>query len=139
MTEIWWAPREIVFSQEQIVWLLQHLPSLDEGQWPPEPGGYDEVRTNKPDWWKGAPFEKPCEFGAEVRHRLEATGDDGLLVELHIVYESSLDHLARLKGLDEHQAARRIDRALRYMRGWSRKDKTYREWRGKRRRRRRQE
>lgn len=132
MTESWWAPREIVFSREQIEWLLRHLLALDEGQWPTQPGGYDDVKTNKPDWWKGAYFETPCQFGAEVRYRLEATGDDGLLVLLCHTYETALEQVARMKSMDVPQVARRIERALRYMAGWSRKDYPYKAFVGRR-------
>lgn len=133
MSETWWPPREIVFSREQMEWLLKHLLALDEGQWPPEPGGYNDVKTGKPEWWRGAYFETPCQFGAEVRHRLEATGSDGLLVLSYYVYDVDLEYLARLNGLDVHRLSRRIERVLRYMSGWKRKRKTYREWRQKRR------
>ena len=62
MTETWWAPKDIVFNQEQVEWLLEWLPLLREGKWPAEPTGYINTARVQRSRSCHASFETPCQI-----------------------------------------------------------------------------
>jgi|ERR1035437_8945764 hypothetical protein len=78
-------PRKIVYSPQEIKWILYHSRDLREGHWPmPDPcestGGVPSGHAN---------FETACLVIAEVDDRLADCDDDGLIVK---AYYSDHDH-----------------------------------------------
>jgi len=75
----WYSPGEIRFNREQMMWLIRYLEMLKKGNWPPNPqgSGYIDAPLSRKTGRKGAYFETPCQFAAEVEMRLKRTGADG--------------------------------------------------------------
>jgi len=124
MTDIWYEPREIIFSREQMLWLISWLLVLIEGNWPPNPqgSGYTEAPNVQHSRSRHAYFETPCQIAAEVEWRLKRTGIEGKL----LVAEIRLGLM-----LEELQPESR--RALNYISGWRRRKTPYRVWLAKKR------
>ena len=132
--EEWWAPRDIFFTQEQILWLLRHLYRIREGYWPEEhrETGY-EYRGGKPSGRKHASFEAPAAIAAELEYRMEKCGVDGLIMEYIVladhmdmdVVDQKLAHYLHTTPVD---IRRRFRLALKYCRGWWRKKVSYRRY-----------
>lgn len=137
MPELFWEPRQIVFNRKQVLWLLPWLPSIREGDWPPDPRytGYTDV-PGKPRSHR-APFEASCQVAAELDDRIKACGQDGEMLHVYYCLDLEATRIARLVKMDEEQVTRRIKRALRYIasgpdRRWhdtpKRKAQTYQEF-----------
>jgi len=122
VNDLWWAPREIYFTREQVVWLFEHLPSIREGNWPPRPTSYTEPNVQKSPS-SHAPFETPVQIAAELLVRLENAGQDGAMCKMEYVYGEDEETIARHWHIDTYTVVRRIDRALNYCCGWRRKKK----------------
>ena len=135
MTELWWAPRDIRFTREQVVWLLGWLPSMREGNWLAEPrgSGYTDAPGGKKTRSRHAAYETPCQVAAELDARLARCGLDRYLVEDCYTYGVDERELAGKLGLDVEDIGQRIGAALKYVSGWRRKQCSLREWRGHRR------
>jgi len=113
-----------------MTWLMEKLYILGEGQWPTEPNnsGYTEMGHRTPSY-RGAYFETPIGYHAEVTWRLEQCGKDGVLAYQH--YVESIDELilADLKNSTPGKIRRRCRRVLAYISGFNRKDRMYDEFR----------
>ena len=116
MLEAWYSPREIFFTREQMLWLLEHLPELETGNWPvnPQGSGYVDLPLKK-SGRQQAYFETPCQFAAEVSWRLDKTGEDGKILYWQV--QSGVTEYELL----EHEAKE----ALNYMSGWRRRQTSY--------------
>ena len=119
MTDIWYEPREIIFSREQMLFLIEFLPLLIEGIWPPNPqgSGYTEVPNVQRSRSRHAYFETPCQIAAEVEWRLNRTGIEGKLL---------VSEIRQGLMLEELQPESR--NALNYISGWRRRSQKYKDW-----------
>ena len=124
----WWSPGQIRFSSEQCRWLINVLPLLHEGFWPPKPGGSSPAGPPQGKKRPGehAPFETPEMAAAEIETRLEACGLDGLLAEAVFGWGKDFWSLMKYFGLDQKELRERVSRCLRYITGWKRKRTPYR-------------
>jgi len=120
----WWAPGEIIFLREQVIWLLQFLSELEKGNWPSAPNGVaykDHTNVSR-----RAYFEAPIEVYGELMDRLKACGIDGAVLADYYANKSMdlmcLTYQDRRDGI-----LYRRDRALRYVTGKP-KQRTYREF-----------
>ena len=130
MTDEWYAPREINFSPEQVLWLISYLPLLKEGLYPPSPhaSGYTDALSSRRSRRHNAYFETPCQLAGEVEVRLSRCHRDGLLVEARYLWDKDDEYLCRCFDLTERELGRCIGRAIRYISGWKRKRRSYREF-----------
>lgn len=128
MNDLWWAPREIYFTREQVIWLFEHLPAIREGNWPPRPTSYTEPNVQKSPS-SHAPFETPVQIAAELLVRLENAGQDGAMCKMEYVYGEPAESIAKHWHLPGWVIQRRISRALNYCCGWRRKKMRYPAWR----------
>ena len=119
----WFTPGEIVFSRPQMIFLIEHLDLLKEGNWPPNPNGSSYIDPAVKGRIKAhAYFEIPAQYYAEVSDRLEATGQDGEVLQDEIN-----------SGLIEIDLLSRVARsALNYMSGWRRRKIGYALWNAQR-------
>lgn len=120
MSGLWFAPKDILFTRDQIIWLFEHLPSIREGNWPPQPSSYTEPKVQK-SRSRHAPFETPVAIAAELLIRLENAGQDGVMCKLEFIYGESRGSIARHWHISEYDVGRRINRALNYCCGVKRK------------------
>ena len=117
MTE-YYTPRDITFQRQEIIWLIEHLNTLESGEWPVSPveSGYTEIRS--PNRNHKAYFETPCQIAAELTWRLKRTGESGEI----LVWE--IQH-----GLDDYDLlSPPAKRALNYCSGWRRRTQEYSKW-----------
>jgi len=118
---------EIKFTRDQVVWCLEHLILLRNGFWPES----EDCRGSS----QAAYFRTPAELAAEIDQRLEMTGTDGAMAELHYTNGRTLTSIAKQYNLRHPDAQGRelvkrwINQAVAYMSGWRRKRRTYKEWR----------
>lgn len=135
MTETYYKSGEIKFSRQQIEWLIPLLPLLRNGVYPRDPketGVYD-TPIGKRQVKAKAPFITASEIAAELDFRLCQAGEDGLFLEM--VYSQPddryfiLQHIATALGVDINWVDRDIERALKYVCGFKRKSRSYREFR----------
>lgn len=108
-----YAPGEIWFSNQQVLWLIQNLGTLHEGYWPPEASSYIDIPS------KGskhkAYFETPIEYAAEIQKRLEKCGLDGLILEAIECWDKSVESLAAYLRKPEWSIWKRRKNALGYV------------------------
>jgi len=120
----WWSPGEIIFLREQVEWLLQFLSELEKGNWPMAPNGVlykDHTNVSR-----RAYFEAPIEVYGELMDRLKLCGIDGAV--LADCYANKPMDLMCLTYCDKPDGILyRKDRALRYVTGTKRKQRTYKE------------
>ena len=88
-----------------------------------------EAHSNQGPKSHRAYFEMPCLVAAELRFRVEACGEDGILLEHCYTLRKDDKELSIQFRCDIETVRTRITRALRYIRGWKRKRVTYSEWR----------
>ena len=125
---VWVNPARVRFNIEEIEWLLGCLYDLREGMYVPEPvGGYEMVRRKIQ---ARAYFELPVILAAELDTRLEACGQDGMIVEEYYCKHTPLKNIALWIKLEMDDVDRRIQRALRYMASRERRERTYRDFVG---------
>jgi len=123
--EQWWPLRSIIFSAQQVKWLISFLPVLREGRWPPFPHtGYPQAPFGRRANRNGAPFESAAMVAAELDIRLKACGMDGWLVKMVYGWGENYQSL----GLADQELCRRLNRCLKYVTGWKRKRVSYREF-----------
>ncbi len=132
MSEQWFSYSEFKFSREQIVWALEHLQMLRQGQWPPEHretgyvGGKGKKRNTR------ATFENPASVASEIDWRLCQCNSDGLFLEM--VYSQPDDkvfvmqHIAVAMGVSINEVETNIHKALHYCCGSRRRNRTYTQW-----------
>lgn len=126
MTKDWYSPNRLRFTRSQILWLIKHLPTLRQHQYPPDPRetGYIDpgtiVKRGKP----RAPFETAALLLAELEEKIEACGMDGLLLEM--VYclaptdqtadvTALMSHIGKALGLSVDAIDNSCLRAIRYL------------------------
>lgn len=147
MLEEYWKPSEINYGDRyQILWLLEHLKGLRDGDYPKDPRetGYTDAPINKGSMGRQAPFITAAEIYAELTARIDYCKDycelDGLLVYGNYVDGVEIDKLSKASKLDFYEVVKRINRCLSYItsghdRRWhdnkKRKGITYSDW-GKR-------
>ncbi len=78
--ESWFSPRDITFTRDQVIWLIQQLELLSNGIWPSEPLDTHYTDIGRSSLKDHAYFETPCSFSAEITYRLQRTGIDGKLL-----------------------------------------------------------
>lgn len=79
----YYKPSEIIFSRDQIIFIIENLDLIETGIWPPDfkETGYTGGNKRR---FGPAYFEVPCSISAEVKRRLEATGKDGKILTYQI-------------------------------------------------------
>jgi len=120
------APYEIRFTQEQIIWLLGYLDFLKkENRWPPL-GGDVLVKSGI----QGrAYFEIPIGIAAEIELRLKALGNpDEFIIRDRFCHDEDVWMLGKKYHLNSGEIGMRINRGLAYIAGFSRKRISYEEW-----------
>ena len=125
MKDTWFAPGEIRFTREEMIWLITWLSLLEMGKWPPEHknSGYSGSHGTR---GHRAPFENPSGFAGEINARLKTTGEAG---------ESLVDEVEG--GIEDYEGlSRPAQRALNYISGWRRRRITYPKWKYEQKRRR---
>ncbi len=110
----WYAPSEIKYNSNQVLFILKHLEMMLVGEWPPEcrETGYTGGGSYHS---HSAKFEVPVVIAAEVSQRLEKCGLSGRLLTAQVKAELPLDFDSRL--------------ALWYCSGWRRKQMSFNDWR----------
>ena len=134
----WYSPSEITYTKRECLWLILHKPLIRDGDWPPEHkvSGYS---GGKGVGKKRAKFDNPACIIAELEQRVEATGLDGILLEL--VYQNPDDyqwlvqHISNAMHLEYRTIERRIHMALKYIAGRKRKQRSYHEFKSHKKRR----
>ena len=119
--ELWYSPREIIFTPEQVCWLLDHVRTLKSGYYPREPistiseppGGHNRRAS--------AYFETPAQIYSELTERLERCGQDGLILLAREGLEMDEYEIGKYFNQPEHKIRNRANTALRYVSGKSRK------------------
>jgi len=130
----WYAPKEIHFTKEQVLWVLQHLEYMAQGYWPSEhlESGYDYLGGPQ-SGVKRAYFETPTGVASELTARLTACGDDGMLLEFMVAskYDDMIwfeARLARYLHTTSEDIHSRITTALNYCCGSGRKMTSYKDY-----------
>jgi hypothetical protein len=114
-----YEPAEVVYCRVQMLWLIEWLPTLEEGKYPPDPTptgyidhGFGGIKAQ-------APFELSCQIAGEVSVRLKKAGKDGRTLE-HEVRELNAHSYELLSPAAKD--------ALNYCSGWKRKRRTFPQW-----------
>jgi len=125
-----YQPRDINFSTEQVIWILEYLPMLIEGLWPSDPQGtgYTDVAMGSKSRSRHAPFETPCQIAAEIEVRLKKLGTDRHLVEDRYTNMIPEEMIAQKLGVHPEEVYKRLDSALKYISRWWRKRMSYPGW-----------
>ena len=134
--ENWYSPAAIKFRRPQVIFVLQSLPTICLGIWPPNPrgSGYVDAPMGKgTKYIRGAGFETIRIVIAEITARVEMAGFDGILLEAVYTWGKSHEALAKAHNLEVGDITVRVNRALKYCSGWSRKRRSYEEYRDHRR------
>ena len=124
----WYAPGEIRYNRPQVIWLLGHLPTLQEGIWPTrsDESGYTDAPRVQHTRSTTGPHEVPCQIAAELDARLERTAQDGVMLKLIYTYGEDVFQVAAQFHVTMGEVERRTGMALRYCSGWRRKRYDYR-------------
>lgn len=114
-------------SRKMILWLIKHLPLLQEGIYPPDAKRLKEFPPLVKKGGSGkAPFVEPILWAVEVERRLLRAKTDGLILLCIECFGVSEASLAGYFGTTEEQIRRRANEALRYVTGYSVKKRNYR-------------
>jgi len=115
----WWRPAQIIFCREQVIFLIKHLSSLEEGNYPTNPAGsgYVDAPTGDAQIKPNAYFVIPVLLAAEINSRLPQHRDAKQLIlqleeGIYLTYEA--------------------ETLLRYVTGWRRKETSFPQWRSSR-------
>lgn len=136
MAKDFYAPKEIWFSRQQVLWLIRDLPTLRGGYWPAEASNYIDISGKKTGRRK-APFITAAECYIEISARLEKCGIDGLILLAIECWGESEASLAKYLRMPEYSIRKRRKSALGYVasgpvRRWhtikKRKGETYQEF-----------
>ncbi len=131
MKDYFYSYKDIVFNQEQVVWIIFNLKNLGEGYWPVEhiESGYIEDGLKSLVYSNEAYYVKAVLVAAEVEARLAKCYPlDAEMVLMK--YQAGLEdwQIAVDKRLSFDDYFRRLNRCLRYCTGWQRKPCTYRHY-----------
>jgi len=133
-------PAEIHFTKDSVLWVLQNLPLLRSGNWPPDASNYIDIPLGKLTGHK-APFEIPIQCACEIELRLERCGVDGLILEAIECWGKTEESLCSYFNFPLWSVRKRWKGALAYISSgnnvrWhttsKRKGLTYKEFRAKR-------
>ena len=80
MKEEHYSPAEIMFSREQIIWIITSMEMIEEGKWPPDFKITGYTGGKKGRHFGPAYFEIPCTISGEVKRRLKLTKKDGKIL-----------------------------------------------------------
>jgi len=113
MDKDWYSPGEIRFTVKQVLWLVQNLGSLKEGNYPPDASNYIDTGGKK----RGhkAPFETAADYYIEITDRLERCGTDGLILMALETWGMSETSLARYFNKSDWGILRARKNALSYV------------------------
>ena len=124
----YWNISEIVFSRDQVKWLIPILPALRLGQYPQkitDTGYFDPQISGKGGTPKTA-FARAVEVAGEIDARIEACGTDGLILEFLYSGDtqdmvSMMRHIGNCLDCPLENIQHRIRRALSFIKGFRRK------------------
>ena len=127
MTDTWYSPGSIVWSQIQVLWILEHYDEL-RYNWPVDPSSYVDPSITKPTPSSHAPFIEAVEKHIEISRRLEDCSHDGVMVLLHYAYGQTVEAIARYFRLDERAVNYRMQMVLRHISRKEYQTRCYRRW-----------
>lgn len=122
--DLYFPRRDLIYNQEQFLWLLKSLKDLKEGNYPPDPTGtgYIDRPIRKKDVRDEAAFVKVVLVAAQVELRISMCGLDGLLLKATEAWGETPEWLFKALNpwlsphwkLTEVEVSHRASRALRY-------------------------
>jgi hypothetical protein len=94
--EPWYAPKDITWNRDTVLWLLRQLPTLKEGKWAKDPSKRDLPvgEYQAPEFKAGSKHQTPLDFAAELTRRLRDCRTDGVMVLLAYTYELDVSEIA---------------------------------------------
>jgi len=115
-----YLPREINFSREQMIWLIEWLPTLETGNWPgnPQDTGYTDTAGVQRSHSHHAPFETAAQIYAEVTARLRRTRRSGETLVWEVQHGLADYNLLCPAAKD----------AINYISGWRRRHVSFSQW-----------
>ena len=127
----WYSPSEIRFTIGQIQWLIPHLHLLRNGYYPRNPR--ETVTLGRTQISHMANFVRAAEIASELDTRIQKAGWEGLIVEMIYTCDTddrnfTIQHIASAMHVEIHDIHLRVRRALKYIRGFKRKNRTFEEW-----------
>jgi len=135
MTE-WYSPGKIRFQRDEMIWMTENLPLLEEGIWPREPSesGYTETANVQKSRSHKAPFETAAQYFAEVTARMFPKDENGKIIQpaLHAACNVLVWEVQH--GLNDYELLSPTAKtALNYISGWDRRKMSYSKWKRQRR------
>ena len=76
----WYSPGDIIFSRDQIIWIISNMDIIESGRWPTDFKVTGYTGSKKGRRFGPAYFEVPCSISAEIKRRLKLTGKDGKIL-----------------------------------------------------------
>jgi len=129
--EWWWSPYKIIYTHNQLIWLLNHIRELRVSDWPPpnrNASGYTE--------WQFAQYGNRYKeyarmvesIAGNVERRLLKTSMDGAMA--YLVYTCGLGYgeVAMQFHITSNETVNRVDSAIRYCEGKADRKEPYNEW-----------
>jgi len=123
----WFHYGEIRFCPYQCLWILSHAETLKGGDWPAQAGQAESPKGQR-QFKAEASFVKPEIIIGELENRLATTGIQGKLLVAQAFVVRNINDLKDQELLDWEARE-----ALMYIKGWRRKNMSFRAWRKKRR------
>lgn len=119
----WFSYGEIFYCRKQMIFLIEHLVELGEGNWPANPDGssYIDPSLRSKSFRNEAYFCKPAGLVACIMGRLDKTGEDGitLMEDIH-------------SGIREYRDLKSVaKRALNYISGYRKRKEGYRSFKSR--------
>lgn len=121
----WKAPNKIRFRKDEVIWILENYLMMKEGEYPPDPNDTGYIGEDKTGVPEHAHYEMACMIVAEVEARLTLCGYDGKLLYYHHAAGLDIVDLASLAKLDYDVVNRKVNCALYYITGWTRRQESY--------------
>lgn len=124
-----YSPRDIFFTREQMIWLIEWLSELEKGNWPPYPRdtGYTEMTQSSHS--HRAPFETAAQFFCEVTARMFPTDENGKIIDRALHEASGVLKWEVQHGLTDYALlCPAAKKALNYISGWRRRKNPYSKW-----------
>lgn len=103
------------FNRDGIIFVLQHLKELRQGERVERHTSYLERPLVTRSRSLHAPFEDPCLVAAEVTNRLDVCGPDGFFCKVYFALEETQHSIGRVFNLPDHEVDRGIRSALAYV------------------------
>lgn len=125
----WFSCSEIRFTKRQVVWILENLPYIRDGIWPPEgkTTGYTEI-SNKPCYRAGAAFEVIVGIAAEIDTRMALIGKLSEILELIYTLNEEPYQVAKDYMMTEEDLTYHCRKMLTFISGYRRKRESYSDW-----------